>query len=274
MAVRQQWLMSKDIFARRSELIKRIPLFWTKVMQGSPTTLEQYFNMTDSTIIEQHLTDLEVSRFELEADPKNGDPRSFSVKFTFSDNEYFEDKELAKKFWFRYSSDGWTGYVSEPVKIHWKDGKDTTDGMLDAAIALWEARQKAEAKDSSVKQETLPEYQKIVEIRDKTDNDSFFRFFGFVSGKRFVSAEESTKAQREEKERREKAKKGESVEDPPEEDLEDYDQDAEIMAEADDIASTLAEDIYPSAIKYFSKSTSTPAVLSLLTGCSCRPGVR
>jgi hypothetical protein len=197
-----------------------------------------------------------VSRFELN-DPK-GSPRSFSLKFGFKENEYFEDKVLEKKFWFRKSKD-WAGLVSEPVLIHWKKGKDLTGGLIDAAYTLGEARRKLSIDTSdaaSRKQETdLSEYKNLAN-KIETSQDasvSFFGIFAFVSGYRWISAEESQKVTKEDQEKYEKMKRGEMVEDDDddEEDAQDY-QEIEVFPGGDEVVTIIAEDMWPNAIKYYS----------------------
>jgi hypothetical protein len=202
------------------------------------------------------LDTFEVSRFELD-DPK-GSPRSFSLKFGFKENEYFEDKVLEKKFWFRRSQD-WAGLVSEPVQIHWKKGKDLTGGLTDAAYKLGEARKKLSSDSSDVatrKKETgLPEYRELAEKLETAleSSVSFFGIFAFVSGYRWVSAEESEKVEKADKEKLEKIKRGEKVEDDDdeEEDPQDY-QEIEVFPGGDEVATIIAEDMWPNAIKYYS----------------------
>jgi hypothetical protein len=197
-----------------------------------------------------------VSRFEID-DPK-GSPRSFSFKFGFSDNEYFEDKVLEKKFWFRKSLDGWQGLVSEPVKIHWKKGHDLTGGLTDAAYKLHQAKQKvAESAngDAKTKETELPEYKALaakIEESEETSN-SFFAFLSYVSSWKWISAEESEKQSKIETENLEKKKRGEKVEDEEPTDEPEHDfQETEVFPQGDELATIIAEDMWPSAIKYYS----------------------
>jgi hypothetical protein len=165
---------------------------------------------------------------------------------------------LEKKFWFRKSKD-WAGLVSEPVLIHWKKGKDLTGGLIDAAYTLGEARKKLSIDTSdaaSRKQETdLPEYKNLAN-KIETSQDasvSFFGIFAFVSGYRWVSAEESEKVTKEDQAKYEKMKRGEKVEDDDEEeeDAQDY-QEIEVFPGGDEVVTIIAEDMWPNAIKYYS----------------------
>jgi hypothetical protein len=166
---------------------------------------------------------------------------------------------LEKKFWFRKTKD-WQGLVSEPVKINWKKGKDLTDGQTDAAYKLGELRKKLASDTSNGaarKEETKSkEYKRLAQkIETSTDASvSFFAIFSFVSGYRWVSAEESAQAVKEERERFEKIKRGEKVdeEDDDEEDTQDY-QEVEVFPGGDEVATIIAEDMWPNAIRYYSK---------------------
>jgi hypothetical protein len=216
------------------------------------------------------LDTFEVERFEI--DTPKGSPRSFSLKFGFKENEYFEDKALEKKFWYRMSDD-WAGLVSEPVKIHWKEGKDLTLGLTDAAFKFDQARKKLAGDSSKIedrKKEAKTKEWKELAQKINTDTEasvSFFALFAFVSGFRFVSAEESEKVTKEIKERLEKIKNGEKVEDKEDEeedeDTIDY-QEVEIFPNGDELATIIAEDMWPNAIKYYSMSNAH-SVSSVLT---------
>lgn len=191
------------------------------------------------------LTGLSVDRFEL----PEGDPRSVSIKFEFAENEYFEDRTLEKRFSWRNAKDGWTGLVSEPVPIKWKEGKDLTNGMLDLVVKVH-----AEDKASGKPQQETELKKKLKEQMDNTGLDglSFFAWFGFRG--RLISDEEHKEATKKEEERRKALKEGKKTDD---DDMEDDDEDDdeyewEIFPTADDLAVCFVEDLYPSAIKYFS----------------------
>jgi hypothetical protein len=167
---------------------------------------------------------------------------------------------LEKKFWFRKSQD-WAGLVSEPVQIHWKKGKDLTGGLTDAAYKFSEARKKLNVDSSDMagrqKETQLPEYKKLSEkIETSLESSiSFFGLFAFVSGYRWISAEESEKADKEDKAKLEKIKRGEKIDgdEDEEDDPQDY-QEIEVFPGGDEIVTIIAEDMWPNAIKYYSKS--------------------
>jgi hypothetical protein len=91
---------------------------------------------------------------------------------------------------------------------------------------------------------------------------SFFAWFGYIG--EYVSAEESRASIEEEKEERRKRKAGEKVtKDDEDEDMEDDDEDEDDEDEEDDdldifpmgdaVAMAIADDLWPGALKYFSK---------------------
>lgn len=178
-----------------------------------------------------------------------------AIQFGFAPNEYFADEVLEKRFWYRRARDGWAGLVSEPVGIKWKKDRDLTGGLLDMVCAAWEKEQEEGGMGKGISGE-----QRV--LKKKIDNTgmgglSFFAWFGFIG--RRVSAEESAEVARIERERREKKLPAESIhvekdEDrEDEEDKEDIGMSLEIFQDGDDLAVAITEDLWPSAIKYFSK---------------------
>ncbi|KAL1593804.1 hypothetical protein SLS60_010536 [Paraconiothyrium brasiliense] len=252
--IRKSDALNAPLWKKRAQVIAKIPHFWTLVFEQAPPELDSFILPSDAQIFAECFETLEVTRFEID-DPK-GSPRSVLLKFGFGDNEYFEDKVLEKKFWFRKSRD-WEGLVSEPVKINWKKGQDPTGGLTDAAVKLAEAKKKANAASDKTKESELPEYKKLVAmIEESTEaSPSFFAWFAFVSDYRWVSAEESEQAAKEDAERLEKLKRGEKVEEPEDEedDTTDY-QETEVFPQGGEIATLIAEDLWPSAIKYYKQS--------------------
>jgi hypothetical protein len=252
--VRQQYALEAPLYKRRSDVVSRIPGFWALVLEQAPPDIDQYIQPSDSQIFGECLTTIEVERFEIDKSP-----RSFSIKFNFDSNGWFEDKALEKKFSYRRAQDGWTGYVSEPVKIHWKKGKDLTHGLTDAAVKLWEAKKKQDkiANGSGPKPSSgLPEHRELAKKLERNDPTSsgFFTLFGFVSERRYVTAEESAAAVASDKERRAKILAGEAVPEAVDEEEVPEDSDVEVCPHGADLATMLMEDVWPNAIKYFSTS--------------------
>ncbi|ORY19225.1 hypothetical protein BCR34DRAFT_472275 [Clohesyomyces aquaticus] len=266
--IRKSHALTTPLYKKRAATISKIPHFWALVFEQSPPEVDNFIQPSDSKVFAECLSTFSVSRFEI--DDSAGSPRSFTITFGFNENDYFEDRVLEKKFWFRKAVDGvdgWEGLVSEPVKIRWKKGQDLTGGLTDAAFALCEARKKlaksgaangkAKAKAKAKAKETeLPEYKALaqkIEAGEDASN-SFFAWFGFVSSWRWVSAEESAEATKIEAARKEKRKNGEKVDEEEEKDDEDDQidfQEVEVFPQGDELATILAEDMWPSAIKYF-----------------------
>ncbi|KAH7079738.1 hypothetical protein FB567DRAFT_449342 [Paraphoma chrysanthemicola] len=253
--IRKAEALHAPLYKKRAEFIARIPHFWPLVFEQAPPEIDNFIQPSDSKVFAECLDTFDVSRFELD-DPK-GSPRSFSLKFGFKENEYFEDKVLEKKFWFRKTQD-WAGLVSEPVLIHWKKDKDLTGGLTDAAYKLSEARKKLATDTSSdqarKKEKKLPEYQELAnKIETSLESSiSFFGIFAFVSGYRWVSAEESEKVTKEDQAKLEKIKRGEKIEEDEDEDedTQDY-QEVEVFPGGDEVVTIIAEDMWPNAIKYY-----------------------
>jgi hypothetical protein len=213
--------------------------------------IDRYIQPSDSQVFADCLVGVDVERFEIDAQP-----RSFAIRFEFSENPWFEDKILEKKFWVRRAADNWTGLVSEPVKIHWKKDMDLTHGVTDAAVKLWESSKKmANGAIGMGKAKGTPEYDALVKKLESSDMSmsSFFTLFSYISAKRFVSADESAKANAAEADRRKRRAAGEKVDEPVEDDTVNEDVDTMVCPYGDDLATFLAEDLFPNAIKYFSK---------------------
>lgn len=293
----------RPIYEKRNALITSQELqdndFWPRVFANAPAEIDEYILPSDAAIISDCLSNLTIERFEVDANGQ-GEPRSVRLIFDWSthpddeENPYFENTRLVKDLYWRKqvtkTAKGkrrtWEGYVSDPVRINWKEGQDPTKGLLDAACDLFEAEQ----KDKSVDRTKLPEYEKLVnkiqeaEVEALTADDddeaddnplaarspagmSFFAFFGYRG--RDVSAEQSKAAEKEEEERWAKIEKGEEVEedadDEDEDDLEEEDslEAAEIFPDAEQLTVSIAEDLWPGALKYYGKLCSDSCCESL-----------
>ncbi|OAA66849.1 nap family protein [Niveomyces insectorum RCEF 264] len=304
--LRLQARRERPLYERRAQLVRRIPNFWPLVLEQAPPEIDQYIQPTDANLLLSALEDVEITRFEvLEADEAstiaadtateapamagsaNGtttvlpDPRSLAIRFTFAPNDYFADRVLEKRFWYRHAPSGgrnggsggdggsWSGLVSEPVSVQWKPGKDLTGGVLDLAVQAFQAAgTDREADATAALQAAL----------DKTSVDglSFFAWFGYVG--RRITAQESQTAAAEQRAKRaarearraEKRNQGASAaegeEDENDADGEDEDEDDdggyphEIFLDGDTVAVTLAEDVWPNAIKYFRQAQEQDAL--------------
>ncbi|KEY66176.1 hypothetical protein S7711_07633 [Stachybotrys chartarum IBT 7711] len=248
--LRQQDALNKNLYAKREKLAAQIPNFWPLVFEQAPPDIDEYVQPSDAMILATSLVNLSVERFEL----PDGDPRSLSFRFEFSENDFFEDKVLEKKFWWRRHQDGWAGLVSEPVAINWKKDQDVTGGMLDLVKKIWDEEQAGKAKDEETEAKRALKAQ-----MEKTGlgGVSFFAWFGFCGRK--VSAEDDKKAQELEQKKRKALREGKEVDvmDEDEEEDEDDDDDEyelEIFPTGDDLAVCIAEDLWHNALKYFTQA--------------------
>lgn len=256
--------MTKDLYVKREKIISQIPNFWALVLEQSPPEIDEFIQPTDAALLLTSLDSIAVERFEL----PNGDPRSVAIKFEFAENEHFENTTLEKKFYWRRANDGWAGLVSEPVDIKWKEGKDLTGGLLDLSRKVWE-----EEKASGKSDEETETKKQLKEKMENTGLDavSFFCWFGFRG--RNISDEEHAEATKKEQEKRQAHKDGKEIaEDKMDEDDEEDDDDEyefEIFPTADDLAVTIVEDLWPNAIKYFSKCQALPRAMAKIFILTC-----
>ena len=119
--MRKQYELTASAYAKRAEAVASIPHFWPLVLEQAPPEIDQYIQPQDSRIFSESLLNVEVRRPELDV-KGSGNPQSLHFKFEFKPNDDFEDKVLEKTFWYRRAKDGWTGLVSEPMRIKWKTG--------------------------------------------------------------------------------------------------------------------------------------------------------
>lgn len=285
--VRKSVPLLQPLFQKRSEIISIPDVqsdFWIRVFSSAPAEIDEFILPTDAAALGSALKNLTVERFEVDAQG-NGEPRSLRFTFDFQtgeENPFFENSQLVKEFYWRKqiirTSKGkrrtWEGLVSDPVRINWKEDMDLTKGLLDATCNLFDAEKKGGDRKK------LPEFEalvkKIAEVEAEQDDDedmdededeedpqsptgtSFFAFFGYRG--RDVSAEVSKAANKEDDERYAKILKGEEVEDDDDEDDEDEDEedeladdleDAEIFPSGEELAISLAEDLWTDAMKYY-----------------------
>ncbi|PBP21239.1 nap family protein [Diplocarpon rosae] len=263
--IRKQIDLTTPLYASRQKTLSKIPNFWPLVLEQAPPDIDQYIQPSDSALLLSSLSSLSVTHFE--SSLPEGDPRSVAIRFEFSANEYFEDRVLEKKFWWRRARDGWTGLVSEPVRIEWKKGKDLTGGLGTLVARAWEARSGANGKDKMAegkeKGGLSAEHKALQKAIDGTSMGglSFFAWFSFIG--RHISAEESAAANALEDRKREARKKGTVVEtEVEEEEEEEEDMSLEIFPDGDDLAVAISEDLWPGAIKYFTQAQEQDALSS------------
>ncbi|KAI5865582.1 nucleosome assembly protein-domain-containing protein [Durotheca rogersii] len=261
--IRQQVALTKKLYEKRATLVAKIPNFWPLVLEQAPPDIDQYIHPADSAVLLSSLTSISVSHFEI--DGGKGDPRSVAIKMEFAENEWFEDKVLEKKFWYRLSKDVEAGLVSEPVPIKWKEGKDLTHGMLDLVVKIWEQDKKRANRDSTkIKKEAdyTPDEKALKEKIEATGIGavSFFGWFGYRGLD--VSAEESRLATEEDRKKRADRAAGKVPEpknEPQGADEGDEDEDddplaLEVFPDGDELALAISEDLWPNALKYFTNA--------------------
>ncbi|ETS84470.1 hypothetical protein PFICI_02495 [Pestalotiopsis fici W106-1] len=274
----QRWLKHVPIFAQRQKTIEKIPGFWATVLDNASIELEGAITNKDSEIFASALTHIEVSRPEIPAGAKAtdsgvehfGEPRSVGIAFHFKSNEWFADSVLAKNFYWRRGKDGSSSLVSDPIKINWKPGKDITNGLTDAAYALWVAQKNAGQLDGVFAGElqkkrdaaarALPEYKALANLLEKEYSEeaeiagatSFFNFFSYRG--RWISAAENAESTAEVRAKRAAALAGQDDAEESDDEDGDYEfaeEDVETFAPGHEIALNIADDIFPDAINYF-----------------------
>ncbi|KAF7533222.1 hypothetical protein G7054_g7259 [Neopestalotiopsis clavispora] len=199
----QRWMKHQPIFEKRQKAIANIPGFWATVLDNASIELEGAITNKDSEIFANALTHIEVTRPEISVEP-----RSVGIEFHFKPNEWFADSVLSKNFYWRRGKDGSSSLVSDPIKVNWKPGKDVTNGLTDAAYALWVAQKNAgmldgvfageQQKKRDAAARALPEYKALAQLLEKEYNDeadfagatSFFNFFSYRGRKGTVYEEE------------------------------------------------------------------------------------
>ena len=252
--VAQQYVLSQPLYAKRANLIERIPNFWTLALEVAPPEIDNFIQPSDAAVFAGCLRTIEVSRHEIKSASEYGEPRNFEVVFGFAQNEWFEDREVRKMFWRRRAKDGWLGLVSEPVRLRWKKGMDLTGGLLDKACDLFKVQGSDRLKHED--EEKRKEYKALLNMVEKSTQgaQSFFTWFGYRG--RWITAEESEEATKAEEDKTQKT----SDEDKMEEDIdiddtEEIEDKVEIFPEGETLAMALSEDLWPHALKYFSEST-------------------
>lgn len=273
----KQYLMTKDILAARQSTITKIPGFWAVVFDHASSELEAAITGNDLEVFAKALKGIEIGRPEIPASANAtqvglenfGEPRSVTIRFHWSENDWFTDSVLEKSFFYRYGKDGSAGLVSDPIRVNWKQGKDLTEGLTDAAYTFWAAQKQNPAqqldgvlvgdvrKARDAESRKLPEYKALSDKLENATNGaiSFFNFFSYRG--RWTSAAESVEAKAELLAKRQSALNGGSLEEEDDDDEdEDFpEEDVETFPAGHEVAVSIAEDIFPSAIDYFLADT-------------------
>jgi hypothetical protein len=157
---------------------------------------------------------------------------------------------VTKEFEYIAREDGPGDLTSTPVSLKWKSKKKgLTNGLLDAAVGLYEAEKamRLEKKGGQtvdmVEREGLWQFEKLREKLEKADEEdggepSFVNFFGFRGA---VARKEATA----------KAGDGDEEEDEIEE---DGFLDVEVFPAGEEVAVALAEDLWPNVMDFFMRA--------------------
>uniref|UniRef100_A0A0E0G8Q9 Uncharacterized protein n=1 Tax=Oryza nivara TaxID=4536 RepID=A0A0E0G8Q9_ORYNI len=105
----------RPVYLRRSDIIQTIPDFWLTAFLSHPL-LSELLTEEDQKMF-KYLESVDVDDSK---DVKSG----YSITLTFSENPYFEDKELTKTYAF--ADDGTTTINATSIK--WKEGMEIANG--------------------------------------------------------------------------------------------------------------------------------------------------
>lgn len=265
-ALRQSEYAKRELYTNRSKLLQQIPSFWPTVLGAGPDEFQAILSENDGEVLAS-ITNLNIERYQIKSDTE-GEPRSLRFTFEF-DSELFEDKSVTKDFEFIANDDvqGGGGYVSKPVNFKWtKAGKKKgVNKMLDLAEQLYQAEMALGSTDKKDKsqwaidhksREGLWQFEKLRDAMEKEEEKamdgedvdsgrSFLDWFGYRGAVGLVVPDATPAPERSDKNGEEED------EDEDEDDTADPTLDIEIFPAADDIATALAEDLWPNIMDYF-----------------------
>ena len=276
-ALRAREYALKELYSTRAKHLSQIPNFWPTVITHGPQEFQDLLGPNDEEILDS-ITSLKVERYQIVSD-REGEPRSLRFTFEFDpsaqEHKLFEDTVVVKEFEFVARDDlvGGGGYVSKPVNFSWtKAGKKKgLNRFLDLSEQLYQAEgalvqgQKIEEKE----REGLWQYEKLKEELEKMEDKAmegddstetsildFFGYRGAVKGaSEEVKKEKSTKKPANgDTKIHEDAEEEESDEEDDEDDEDEGLLDVEIFPLGAEIASCLAEDLWPNVMDYFMKA--------------------
>ena len=118
--------MEKKLDMSMTEKTKGFPNFWLTILKNV-SLVNDLIQKHDEVVLSK-LLDIRVEHFD------KGSEIGFELVFDFGQNEYFEEKELRKKFILRYGPDPKEPMIYEgpeivksiPCQIHWKKDKNVT----------------------------------------------------------------------------------------------------------------------------------------------------
>ena len=261
--MRQSEYAKRELYASRSKLLQSIPAFWPTVLGAGPDEFQAILSENDGEILAS-IVNVNVERYQIKSDTE-GEPRSLRFTFEF-DSELFEDKSVTKEFEFIANDavQGGGGYVSKPVNFKWtKAGKkkgvnkmlDLTEQLYQAEMALAGSKEKGQWAIDHKSREGLWQFEKLREAMEKEEEKamdgedvdsgrSFLDWFGYRGAVGLVVPDATPT-------RAENGADGQEEDDEDEDEMDDPTLDVEIFPAADDIASVLAEDLWPNVMDYF-----------------------
>ncbi len=246
--MRQKEFNLRPLYQKRKTLLDNITDFWPTVFGSGPEEIQQFFSPEDLAL-GAFLKSFSVERYQIQSAQK-GEPRSLRFTFEFAPNDFLQDTILTKDFEYQPREDGPGSLLSKPVPIKWKSKKkDLTHGLLDAAVELYQAEEALQLRNADkvvdiVERESLWQHEKLREKLIKLDEDednqpSFFNWFGFRGAINPAPPKKAT----------ENGADGEE-EDDYEEEVEEM-LEVEIFPAGEEIAITLAEELWSDAMDYF-----------------------
>ncbi|RPA87279.1 hypothetical protein BJ508DRAFT_410788 [Ascobolus immersus RN42] len=243
-ALKSQYKLLNPLFQKRTAVIAKIPEFWPRVFSASKD-LDALISQNDAQLFEAHLVGLNVVRPE--ADKEGGEIRNFDITFTFTENPWFEETVLTKRF---YQTP--VGLASEPLKINWKEGKDLTNGITQKAYDFFVAKKQELEKAASEENKEAtkleaPDWDELVKEEDR----SFFMWFSWW-GDALNAVKAAAKDGAEKKD-------GEDSEDEDDEDYDDMEEEDEgVFPGGGDLAGYIVDDLFVNATRYLTESLEGP----------------
>lgn len=190
--LKYQIKITAPIYERRNPLTSRIPGFWPTVLEATPD-FDQHVTPQDVPAFAA-ITSLNIIR------PNPDEPRDFIVEIGFDKerNDLFEDEILRKRFWWRTVEGKWSGLVSEPVEVRWKDNKDLSNGETKRVYEEWKAKKDEREGKGKGKEKVVvkgkgkgkavsngeEEKKPSLEERLKGGQPSFFTWFAWMRMRR------------------------------------------------------------------------------------------
>ncbi|WVN90194.1 uncharacterized protein L203_105430 [Cryptococcus depauperatus CBS 7841] len=132
--------------------IKGIPEFWLTALKNHVPIAETLSNQDEDAL--KHLVDVKLSYLE-------GDKPGFKLHFVFTPNDYFEDLELTKTYYYQEQVGYGGDFVYDKAvgtEVRWKEEKDLTK-----KVEIKKQRNKTTGRTRT--------------IRKVVPTDSFFNFF-------------------------------------------------------------------------------------------------